>query len=248
MTSSKASPQTRQIVDAVVGPRPTTATKLVQTEALDRTLRTGRWCAVVGGLVVLFAHFFNAFALDGAVPRLDAHQEGTPLVWASTVATWTVAVAALVAATMRTGPVGPLVFVAGATAYFSVDDMIGVHERLAEMLVLRFGVMNAWDSVLLPMVYLPLSSVTAVLILRVARSGTSATFRDAVVGLCLLAAAVALPTVSAPWVADPSLGRTIVDGLEEAMKLVGWVVIASSILVVMLTNVLRRAVFTAGLR
>lgn len=240
--------QTHRLVDVVVGPQPTTEVRLSSAEPLKATLRAGRWCAVAGGLVLLSVHFFNSFVLDGAVTALDANQDGTPLVWASAVAIWTVSVAALVAATTRTGPPVQLVFLACTTAFFSLDDMVGVHERLAKMLVLQYGVMDPWDGALLPLVYFPLFAVTAVLILRMARSGTSATFRDAVVGLCLLVTAVALQTFSAPWSADPSLVRTVLGGIEEAMTLAGWILIASATLVVMLTDVVRRATSSTGIR
>ncbi len=248
MTPLHASMQTHRLVDIVVGPQPTTEVRLSSAEPLEATLRAGRWCAVAGGLVLLSVHFFNAFVLDGAVTALDANQDGTPLAWASAVAIWTVAVAALVAATMRTGPLRELLFLACATAFFSLDDMIGVHERLAKMLVLQYGVMDPWDGALFPLVYLPLFAVSAVLILRVARSGTSATFRDAVVGLSLLVAAVALQTLSAPWSADTNLLLTVVGGIEESMKLAGWILIASATLVVMLANVVRRATSSTGIR
>ncbi len=234
-------------MDAVAGPQPTNSVRLPSAEPWGATLRAGRWCAVAGGLGLISLHFFNAFVLDRAVPGLDANQEGTPLVWASSVATWTVAVAAFVAATMRTGPLPQLLFVACATAFLSMDDMIGVHERLAKMLVLEFGVTDAWDSVLLPMFYLPLLAVTAVLILRMARSGTSATFRDAVVGLSLLVAAVALEALSASWSTETNLMHTIEGGIEEAMELAGWILIASSTLAAMLANVVRRATPATGI-
>ena len=240
--------QTRRLVNVVVGPEPTCEVRLWNAEPARATLRVGRWCALVGALILVSVHSVNAIALDGAVTAFDANQDGTPLVWASAVAIWTVSVAALLAAAMRTGPVVQSVFLACATAFFSMDDMIGVHERIAKVLVLQFGVTNPWGGALLPLVYLPLFAVTVVLILRIARSGTMATFRDAVTGVCLLVAAVALETVSAPWSEQTSLLHTLGGGIEEAMKLAGWILIASSALAVLMTNVVRRAMSLPALR
>lgn len=235
-------------MNVVMGPEPTTSVRMFSEEPPGATLRAGRWCALAGALGLMTAHCVNAFVLDRAVPGLDANQEGTPLVWASAVATWTVAVAAFVAATLRTGPLPGLLFVGCATAFFSLDDMVGVHERLARILVLEFGVADAWGSALLPMVYLPLLAVTAVLILRMARCGNASTFRDAVIGLCLLVAAVALNVVSAPWVTETGLIYTIQGGIEEAMELAGWILLASSTLGATVIQVMRRAISTTGIR
>lgn len=247
MSSLRLSPRARKILDTVVGQEPTTTVEPHTAQRLEATLRAGQILAVVGCLVLLTVHFFNAFALDYSVPGLDANHEGTPLTWASAMATAAVAVAALLAAIV-TGPFARLLGLGLATAFLSMDDMIALHERAAGMLVVQFGVTDAWGSALWPIAYLPLVAVTAVLILRMARSGTSNTFRDASIGLGFLVTALALEALTSPWSVGNNLMHTVEGGIEEALELAGWVLIASSTLVAMLANVVRQAASFADTR
>lgn len=244
MISPEATPQVKGLMDLIVGQRPTTAVEPVTAERLEATLRAGRSLAVWGSLVLLTAHFSNAFLLGHEIPGLDANHEGTPLTWASAVATAAVAVAAILAAIL-TGPFLRLMGLGLATAFLSLDDMVALHERTASVLVVELGLTDAWDSALWPLLYLPLLVITALLILRMARAGTPDTFRAAVVGLGLLGAALALEVLTSPWSSGTNLMHTVQGGIEEALELAGWVLISSSALATMVANVVRQAVTSA---
>lgn len=215
----------------------------VTAERLTAVLRTGRVLAVVGAIGLLLAHFTNALLLDHQVPGLDANHENNPLTWASSTVTAMVAAAALVAAIM-TGPRVPLVVLAAGAGFLSMDDMLALHERISLRIVSALDLAETWDSLLWPALYLPLLVVTALLILRMNAIGTLATFRHAVFGLGLLVAAVALEVVTAPWSSGTNLMHTVQGGLEEALELSGWTIIATATMATMLANVVRQA--TAG--
>lgn len=228
------------LLDRVAGRTSRTPLDPVTEERISAVLRAGRALAIVAVIGLLIAHFTNALLLDHQVPGLDANHEGTPLTWASGLATGAVAIAALVAAVM-TGPFLPLLILGLSTAFLSMDDMIALHERLAAMLVTALALPDTWDSLLWPALYLPLMLVTAVLILRMTRSGTVETFRMGLFGLGMLAAAVVIEVVTAPWSSGTNLVHTVQGGIEEALELGGWVCIATAAIATLLANVVRQA-------
>ncbi len=237
------SPRMQTLLGRVVGHRPSMDLEPITAARVRATLRAGRSLAVCASLVLLIAHFSNAFLLEHPIPSLDADQEGTPPTWASSIATAAVAIAAIL-----TGPLLRLMVLGLATGFLSLDDMVALHERTASKLVLEFGVTDAWHSALWPMVYLPLLTVTAILILRMTRAGTAETFQDAVVGLSLLVAAIALEVLTAPWSQGTNLTHTVESGIEEAIELAGWVLVASSALATMVATVVRQAATSAVIR
>ncbi|WP_153393890.1 hypothetical protein [Ornithinicoccus halotolerans] len=238
MTASTGS--LRNLLDRLAGSGTRPPVEELSAVRIAATLRAGRALAAVAAGLLLVVHFTNAFVLGHEFTDLDANAEGTALTWASAVATAAVAVAAVVAAVM-TGPRVPYVVLACAAAFLSLDDMTELHERISAKMVTVAEVSPTWDSVIWPLVYLPLLVLTAVLILRLTRVGTPTAFRHVVAGLCLLVAAIALEVLTAPWSTGTNLVHTVQGGVEEALELAGWVLIASGVLATMLTNVVRQA-------
>lgn len=231
---------TRRLIDVAGGRPPDTVVDPATAKRLAATMRAGRALALVGAAVLLAAHFGNALLLDHRITSMDADHAGAPLTWASGVATAAVAVAALLAALM-TGPRLAMTTLGLATAFFSLDDMISLHEKITRALALDLGFADAWQRLLWPALYLPLLLVTGVLILRMTRTGTDETYRDGVTGLGLLATALAMALLTPPSTEETGLMQTIEGGIEEALELAGWTFIATSALVTMLANVVRQA-------
>lgn len=237
---------TRRLVDAVGGRPPTAVIEPVTAERLAATMRAGRVLALAGAGVLLAAHLSNALLLDHRITSMDADHAGAPLTWASGVATAAVAVAALLAALM-TGPRLPMVALGLATAFLSLDDMISLHEEVTRALAVDLGIADAWERLLWPVLYLPLLLLTGVLILRMVRTGTRDTYRDGIIGLGLLATALALALVTPSSTEGTGLLQAVRGGLEEAMELAGWTFIATSALVTVLANVVRQAATSRSL-
>ncbi len=198
ISATSVSERVNNVLYRLAGRDETTALEPVSAERIRPILRAGRTLAVVAAIVLLFAHFTNALLLDNQVSELNANEEGNPPTWASSDAVAAVAVAAFTSAIM-TGPRVPLSILGFATAFLSMNDVVSLHERIAVKLLLAVGASDTWDSVLWPALYLPLLAVTAILILRMTRTGTSETFRITVVGLSMLVVAVITEVVSAPW-------------------------------------------------
>lgn len=200
--------------------------------------------AACAALVLLLAHFGNAFLLEGRFGwAFDANYEGTAMTWITVIACATTAVAALIGAvTTQQQQRTSFAVLAAACGFLSLDDAIQVHERLAGKLYKVMGVAQEWDSVIWPALYLPLLLITAWLIIRIARSGSRATLRGVLVGLSLLGAAVVAEVVSAPWSTGENIVHTIEGGIEEALELAGWIVIAAGVMTAVLTQLLREAV------
>lgn len=225
---------------AVAKPTPHADDEIEQ--ALAPLLRFACWGAGCAAVVLLIAHLGNAFLLGGTYAWLfDANEEGTPLTWLSVVASATTAVAALIGALTTRERRTEFVLLATTCAFLSLDDAVELHERVAGKLLKVMQLSQDWDSVLWPAVYVPLLLLTAVLIVRVARSGSRSTARIAVVGLALLGAAVLAEVVSAPWSTGQNIVHTIEGGIEEALELAGWILIAAGVMTAVLMRLLHDA-------
>lgn len=205
-------------------------------ERVDVTLKLGVGLALVAPIVFLIPHLVNAFLLDHSVEWFDANGEGTPLAWASGMATAAVAIGAALAATM-TGPVTPMMTLSAIAAFFSMDDVIGFHDKASGFVVRNLGLAPEWDSLLWPPVYLPLVLIAAVLVIRLGRRGTVASYRAILLGLGLLGAAIVLEIVSAPWSEGTNVVHTLEGGIEEAIELAGWVLIGTGVLCSVIANI-----------
>lgn len=229
-----------ELLGALAGQSRPAALRSNSSERVAHVLRSGTVLALVAGVALLLSHFTNALLFAQQYSELDANREDNPLSWASSVAVAAVAVAALTAAAM-TGPRLPLGLLGLITAFLSMDDMLGVHERIAAKLVVLLDIPPAWDSLLWPLLYTPLLIMTAILILRMTRTGTPETFRAGIIGLGMLGAAVVTEVVSAPWSTGDNIVHTIQGGVEEALELTGWLIIASAAVATLLSNVVRQA-------
>ncbi len=202
----------------------------------------GYRAAAGSALALLILHFGHALLLDGRHAwAFDANEEGTPFTWLSVVACSTTGVAALLAVFGTRCSRTPAIGLAAASAFLSLDDAIGVHERIAEKAYRALGLAREWDSVIWPALYIPLLVVTAGLILHITRAGSAQTLRSAVTGLALLGAAIVAEVVSAPWSTGRNTVHLIQGGIEEALELAGWILIACGVMASVLMQMLREA-------
>lgn len=115
-------------------------------------------------------------------------------------------------------------------AFLSLDDMVGLHEGGAALVCRLLGLPLTWDSVIWPVVYLPLMGTTGLVLLLIARSAEPVVARSLRVGLLALAIAVILEVVSAPWSTDGNWVHVVEGGLEQALELFGWILLAAGTL------------------
>jgi hypothetical protein len=199
---------------------------------LDRVLTVGLTIALAGVALQTLAHLLNAAFLGHAL--LNANAEHNVMTWASTVATFAAAFAAALHATLLRAGRRTYIVLAGAFAFFSLDDAVLLHERLATLVLDSIGVSVSWDSVLWPALYLPLAGVAVLLLLGVARTAPARAGRFLRVGLVLLLTAVAAEAVSAP-VSTPETragwAHVLEGAFEEGAELASWILIATALTV-----------------
>lgn len=163
----------------------------------DRVVVVGLAVAVAAVVVQTAVHLGNAAFLGNRFTWLSADAEGTPFSWASTVACFGAAFAVLLAAVAFPSLTRRLLLLAGILAFFSLDDAVGLHERLgAEVLSPLLGLPAYTSRLLWPAVYVPLLLLAVTLLWKLAREAPARARHSIALGAALLAGAVAAEAFS----------------------------------------------------
>jgi hypothetical protein len=208
--------------------------------ALDRVLTVALAAAIVAVVLQTAVHLVNAAFFEN--PQLSVLGEGNATTWASSVATFAAGFAAGLHAAVLPEGRRIFVFLAAVFTFFSLDDMILLHERVSARFLDAVGLSPAWDSVLWPALYLPVAGLAFLLLVGVARTAPARARRFLLVGLALLATAVAAEALSAPWSTPENADRWphVVEGaFEEGAELAGWILIAGGLTAVALARARR---------
>jgi hypothetical protein len=241
----------QQSLPAVAEPRAERAGLSRALSALERGLTTGpehsvdaddvaRRIIELGIVVSVVAvaaqtalHLADIVVFDRGVNIFDADDDVTVSGWASTAATFAAAVAVLplAIATRRRW----FFVLAGIFAFFSFDDFIRLHERLAAK-VESLGIDESLQlgRLIWAAVFFPLLALTAALLWALARTVASEEGRLVRLGLALLAGGVALEAASPVLFAfdldhkDWQYEAEVV--LEEGAELAGWIWISTALL------------------
>lgn len=203
-------------------------------DPVERVVSVGFLLAAIAVAVQTVAHLTNAFALDYEIWNMDAAQDGNALSWASSVATFTAALGAFLLALTSSRPLWRFFALAAIFTFFSVDDVIALHEKLAFGVGGDLGFPKLLSRGLWPLLYFPLFAVAALMLWRLSAS-TQDRIRLAIrLGLALLAVALAAEVVATLWWSDDSSFRPLYDDLEiaveEGAELAGWILIATGLL------------------
>jgi hypothetical protein len=201
----------------------------------ERLLRIGIRLAVVAVALQTLAHLGNEFLLDDRVQGLDADIEGNVFTWASSVATFTVGLAAFLHAVAFSGGRRAFGALAVLCVWFSLDDAILVHERVA--LELGEDVLGLPDYVavrLWLLLYLPLLLVAGTLLWRVAQWVWEPAGKMVRLALYLLVASVPVEIAGAGtrWLDEEgtSVPEDLRIALEEGLELGGWLLAAAGLM------------------
>ncbi len=117
-------------------------------------------------------------------------------------------------------------------AFLSLDEHVEIHERVGGTTARTIGLSAAWDSVIWPLVYIPLVFGIFVLLLIATHDGGARARRFVLMGLGLLLAAVAAEVVSAPWSSTDNAVHRIEGAVEEGLELAGWTLIAAALMTI----------------
>lgn len=118
-------------------------------------------------------------------------------------------------------------------AFFAVDEVAAIHERLGVEVGAMLGLTEAWDSVIWPIIYLPLAAVLLLGLWQSAQLAPAANARLLRFAMGLLVAAVVLEIASAPFSTVDTAGGVVhaIEGaFEEGFELVAWGFIAIALL------------------
>jgi hypothetical protein len=218
-----------------------TAESEPSTAALERrTLQVG--VALALGLAALqsIAHLVNVVFFDLRIDMINADSDSGAFAWSSSVATFGAALVLCLLAIMRPTRSWPLVALAGAVAFMSLDDMAGLHERVSD-LGTALGPIDHFARIFWPLVFMPLLAATFVGLFGVAAGLRIAPGRALLAGLALLVVAIALEMVSPILFALGSdhgeLAYELEVVLEEGAELAGWILVSTGLAAALLTAV-----------
>jgi hypothetical protein len=210
------------------------------TAALERrTLRVG--VALALGLAALqsIAHLVNVVFFDLRIDMINADSDSGAFAWASSVATFCAGLLLCLLAIMRPTRTRPLVALAGAVAFMSLDDMVGLHERVSG-LGTTLGPIEHFARIFWPLVFMPLLAATFVGLFGVAAGLRIAPGRALLAGLALLVVAIALEMASPILFALGSdhgeLAYELEVVLEEGAELAGWILVSTGLAAALLTS------------
>lgn len=209
-------------------------------------VRVGIRIAVVAVLVQTVAHLGNEFLLDDRVEGLDADIEGNALTWASSVATFAVALCAALHAAAVEKQRREFTVLAALALWFSLDDVAIIHERVALELGEDLLGMPDYLAVRLWLIlYLPLLLLAGLVLWRVAQEAQPPADRAVLVGLGLLVASIPVELAGAVTrkLAEDSteVPETFRVAIEEGLELGGWILIATGLTAILCSALMRTA-------
>jgi hypothetical protein len=184
--------------------------------------------AVVAAQTVL--HLTNA-VLDYRVWNFHADVDGNAISWVSSVVTFTAALAAAgVAVTVPSARLAALA-VAGVLAFFSLDDVVGFHERVG--VHVRGDLASGWGRLLWPAVFFPLLAFCFLMLLRLSRAAPRRARTAIRVALGLLVFAIAAEAAWSAWFLSGRGTETWPDtvqvAVEEGAELFAWFLVAGGL-------------------
>ena len=202
---------------------------------------TAAWIALAAVLVQSVAELAN-FGFDFELDALNADEEFNAFAWASSMATFAAAFFLFVPAVAAGTFDGITMLASGSIAFLSLDDAIGLHERLAERSIEILDAQVSLQRVVWPLFYLPLLVFVLVILWRMAKGSDPASVALKV-GLVLLAAAIGAELTSALYVDEgvDSWPAALEVAFEEGAELAGWILIAGALAGRAYLNAERRA-------
>ena len=135
-------------------------------------------------------HLVDAVVFDLRIARLDADAEQSVWSWAASASEFTAALGSALLLALAPGRRKSLGFLALVFAFFSMDDTVQIHERLANLAV--FDAAGISGRFVWPVLYAPLMLVTFVLLWRVSGALAERCRSSVRTGLVLLGLAVVL--------------------------------------------------------
>jgi hypothetical protein len=201
-------------------------------DATGRIVWAACWVALIAVVVQSVAHVVDFTVFNGDIEALSADEEQNQFAWASSVSTFAAGFFLLLPAVAAGALERMTIVLVAAIMFFSLDDAIGLHERLADRSVEIVELEITVERIAWPTLYLPALVLVFVMLLRMARASSDPIATPIKAGLALLVAAVFAEISSAFYIGDADLGTwpdVLEVTFEEGAELAGWIFIAGAL-------------------
>jgi hypothetical protein len=203
----------------------------------DRVVYWGYVMAPVAVLVQGASHLTNVLVFDGDISTFSADEDGNTFAWASSVATYTAALMAFALAFLDRRRRGRMLVLAALLAFFSLDDILRVHEWVEGQAVERLETLLSFDPeygrLIWPLLFFPMLATAFIVLWQLSRTLAGEPARAIRIGLGLLVLGVLAEAASAAIHVEERFAGGFIDGLEvaveEGAELAGWILIATAL-------------------
>jgi hypothetical protein len=196
-----------------------------------RIVSTAFLIAAAAAILQSVGHLTN-FAFDADIEALNADGEQNVVSWASSMSTFAAGFFLFLPAVAAGALDRVTLALVGAITFFSLDDALSIHERLAERSIDVLDAEVSLQRIVWPIVYLPSLVFVFVMLWRMAQANSGPMGTAIKVGLMLLVAAVVAEVTSALYLGegDEEAWANVVEvTLEEGAELAGWILIAGAL-------------------
>lgn len=210
-------------------------------QAAERRLfATGLALALLAVGVQTVVTLLNAFVPAEPIDAFDAGSDSSAFAWVSSVVSFTAALAVAALAALRPERSRSLLALALILAFWSLDDIVGVHEWASDF----EGLSSLWEHSgrLWPLLFLPLLALTFLLLWRLGEGAGGRAGRLMFAGLGLLVTATLLEMGSQLLFVfwdQPEAASQIQMALEEAAELAGWIFVTTALAAIVLAALVR---------
>jgi hypothetical protein len=201
---------------------------------IERLVRIGIGVAITGAVVQTASQLVNYFIFDGDVASLNVDADTNSFAWASSVTIFAAGFACAILALVGWWSVPKLAALAAILTFFSFDDIVRVHERVAYSLredVL--GLQLAYGRILWPILFFPLLAAAFLLLWRLAEQAPARAEWAIRTGLVMLVLAVVAEAFSTVLHVGTDPAGTLPDiiqvAIEESLEFAGWALIAAAL-------------------
>ena len=211
-------------------------------ERAERSVSVGYAIAIFTVLAQSAGHIVGVRMLDDRFWNLNADVEENAVAWAGSAATFAAALAAFALALVPREIDRRLLLLALLVAAFSLDDALGLHERVAASGVDALGIPDDAGRLVWPVVYLPLLVAVLFLLLDAARRVFPRAGRAVLLGVAALFVAIGAELVAAA----ATVGLDVTRGswpdvlevvVEDGAEIGGWLLIAFGLTAALLVRV-----------
>jgi len=220
-------------------------------ELVERIMRAAAVLAVAGAVVQTISQLLNYFVFDFAISNLNVDADNNSFAWASSVAQFAAALCCALLLLLGWWSFRRLLALTLILAYFSLDDIVRIHERVAYSFredVL--GVQLAYGRMIWPIMFLPILAAAFLLLWRFAGQAPARAARGIRVGLGMLVAAVFAEAFSTVFHIGTDPEGTLQDilqvAVEESLELGAWILIAAATAATLCVTLIERGRRSAG--